>query len=107
MSFLIKTILALLLILVVGSYVVDSHAVSTALQAGQMQTDPLVTGAKAVKQEIRSLTDEPHREVYKKAVQRGLKEAVNFLDKFTGDDLPTGSAQVQSQPAPKDTDRSL
>ncbi len=105
MSFLLKTIIALLLILVVGSYVVDSHAVSTALQAGQKKADPLVTGARAVKQEIRTLTDESHREVYKKVVQQGLKEAADFLEQFTGDDVPSGPAKPQT--APKDTYKSL
>ncbi len=105
MSSLIKTIIGLLLILIVGAYIVDSQPVSNVLQTGQKGADPLVSGAKTVKQELRVLTDEAHQDAYKKAVKSGLKKVVNVLNSFIEED--SKGRQANPKTAPYNRENSL
>jgi uncharacterized protein YxeA len=97
MGSVLKTIVGLVLVIVIGSYIIDTIPVSNALQTGQKGTDPLVASARAVKQEVEVLTDKAHQGVYSKAVKSGLKKAADTLYKFVdSNEQPTKASSKES-----------
>lgn len=94
MKFIVKLLCGFALLLLVCSYMIDSAPVSNVLQSGQQRVDPLVTGAKTVKQELTTLTDIRHQAAYKQALQQGIRKAADLLNS-----LADGSNQSSSRPS--------
>lgn len=96
MKLLLKTLIGLLVVILVGSYLIDTRPVINVLQTGQTTTDPLVAGARTVKQELRTLTDGTHQEVYKATVRQGLKKAASFLNNLADGDRQVHTARPEN-----------
>ncbi|MDA8442809.1 MAG: hypothetical protein M0Z55_10600 [Peptococcaceae bacterium] len=89
MKSILKLIGMILVVVIVGAYLIDLQPVSNVLQTGQKSPDPLVAGARSVKQELRTLTDSQHQAVYFGTVKQGLKKAADLLDGLAGDNNVT------------------
>ncbi len=88
MGTILKTVVGLLLVVVIGSFIIDSSPVSKVLMTAGRGTDPLVASARAVKQEVRVLTGEAQQVLYTNVVKTGLKKAADTLNKFADSQEP-------------------
>ena len=82
MKALFKLAVGVLVVMLLGSYIVATPVVSNMIQTEQKGADPLVSGARSVKQEVRTLTDSAHRAVYVEAAKSGAKKIVDVVNQL-------------------------
>jgi len=97
MGSMLKILIGLLIVLVLGSYIIDSRPVSNALETGQKTADPLVSGARTVKQEVKTLTSPVRIEGYKRAVLDGLNSMASKIQELTAEKVPLQPTQSKAK----------